>query len=144
MKHLILLLSFVAVQAFGQTQPFSGPFGAVKQGVLMTNGNMASAELDSLAVDGLSYVQFSVQAVFTGSPVGTLKLQTCDDNVSDPTTIPSSHWVDYTGSSSAVSAAGNFSWHLTDGGYRWVRMVYIKTSGTGSLSAEFTRKGYGQ
>lgn len=73
-----------------------------------------------------------VQAVFTGSPVGSIKLQISND---------SSNWTDYTGSATSISAAGDVAWNLSNIGYRYLRVVYTRTSGTGSLSVTVSGKG---
>lgn len=89
----------------------------------------------------------AIQAVFTGSPVGTLKLQISTDNVPAPTLGSANmasnvvNWSDYTGSSVAVTTSGNFVWNLSFIGYRWIRLAYTKTSGTGSLTVTASGKG---
>lgn len=111
---------------------------------LLTNGNMAG-NLSSNGEDVNQIFMFSIQAVFTGAPVGTLKLQVSNDAVPyAPTGDPASNvvnWVDYTGSNSAVNGAGNFMWIVSNGGYRWVRVVYTVSSGTGSMSILYSGKG---
>lgn len=73
-----------------------------------------------------------VQAVFSGVPVGSLKLQISNDN---------SNWSDYTGSDYAVTTAGNVSWNVSNIGFQYIRVVYTRTSGTGSLSITVNGKG---
>lgn len=110
-----------------------------------TAGDMAGS-LNSNAIDLNQQYVAAIQAVFTGAPVGTFKLQISNDS---PAINPGSvnkgsgvvNWTDYTGSSQAISAAGNFSWLLADIGYRWVRLVYTRSSGTGSLTAAISSKG---
>jgi|SRR5579859_1256123 len=143
MKHFtvafLLLFSGLTV---AQTQPFPnlGPVPTM-QGILLAAGDMSTSEVDSTPLDLLGWKDADLQAVFTGAPVGNLKLQTSDDQVPNGALV--ANWSDYTNSSTSVSAAGNFSWHLTSAGYRWVRAVYLKTSGTGALNVTFTRKGTG-
>lgn len=115
----------------------------------MTDGNMASS-LSSIGIDLNQTVMYSIQAVFSGSPVGTLKLQISNDIVpvapvaGNPVgSNPAANvvnWTDYTGSSTAVSAAGNFVWNVFDVGYRWVRVVYTRSSGTGTLNITYSGK----
>lgn len=111
---------------------------------IVTNGNMAST-INSLGVDLNQIPLFSIQAVFTGSPVGTLKLQISNDIVNPISTGQQAaevvNWTDYTGSSTAVSGAGNFVWNCLESGYRWVRLVYTPASGTGTLNATLSGKG---
>lgn len=111
---------------------------------MATNCISTGVDLNQLALG-------SMQAVFTGSPVGSLKLQISSDNVApcdyhvsaDPA-CNVVNWVDYTGSTQAVSSSGNFMWNLTFVGYRWLRVVYTATSGSGSLSATATGKSVSQ
>lgn len=74
---------------------------------------------------------FAIQAVYTGSPVGTLKLQSSNDGT---------NWDDIAGSTVAVSAAGSQTWNYTGAGFGKVRLVYTATSGTGSLTATGRRR----
>lgn len=111
---------------------------------LMPAGDM-SGNLASNGVDVNQIFMFSIQAVFTGAPVGSLKVQVSNDDVPDaPGSNPSANvvnWVDYTGSATAVSGSGNFMWIISNGGYKWVRIAYTFTSGTGSLSLLYSGKG---
>ncbi len=112
---------------------------------LLTNGDM-SASLASNGENVNQIFMYSIQAVFTGAPVGSFKLQLSNDNVpmgingQDPA-INVVNWVDYTGSDAAITAAGNFMWIISDGGYQWVRVVYTRTSGTGTCNILYNGKG---
>lgn len=69
---------------------------------------------------------FSVQAQWTGaSAAGTLKLQASLDGT---------NWDDISGASTTIAGAGNILWNVTDVMFPWVRVVFTRTSGTGSLS----------
>lgn len=92
---------------------------------------------------------YSIQAVYTGTPTGTLKLQGSDDPTGDfaspanATNIPT-NWSDIAGTSQALTAAGTFLWNMSDVGYNWVRLVYTDTSGgtsTAILNARINAKG---
>lgn len=123
------------------------PFAAMSAGIdqirydarpVITAGDMSAASINSLGFSLDQYTSFSCQAVWTGSPVGTLKIQVSGDIVAD-CTLPT-NWVDYTNSSYAVSAAGNLLWNSGQANYRCVRVVYTKTSGTGTINALCGRK----
>lgn len=113
---------------------------------IITAGDM-SGDVASIGLDLQNMAIGSIQAVFTGSPNGTFKLQWSNDIVPIPASgaanLASSvvNWTDYTGSSQAISAAGNFGWVLGDTGYRWIRLVYTRSSGTGTLNATACNKG---
>lgn len=75
---------------------------------------------------------FSIQAVVTGSPVGTLKLQGSNDE-SSPT-----NYTDIGGSSFAASAT-TFIWNVDRPHYKWVRLAFVFTSGSGTLNARYNQ-----
>lgn len=66
-------------------------------------------------------LRFGIQGVWTGtaSPVGTLNLQASNDN---------SNWTTISGTSQAVSGAGNFLWAGTCD-WAYLRLAYTRTSG---------------
>ena len=90
----------------------------------------------------LAYVgDYAIQLVFTGSPVGTFKLQASNDAATEIegnsilSVNPLANWTDITGSDQAIAAAGNHMWNVSDTGYSFVRVVYTRTSGSGSLTS---------
>lgn len=98
----------------------------------------------STGIDLNQTVLYSIEAVWTGSPVGSFNLEVSNDIVpvnpsatnpvgADPAGLVV-NWVTYTGSSTAVSGAGNFLWNCLDAGYRWVRVSYTAASGSGSCT----------
>lgn len=74
---------------------------------------------------------FNVQLVFTGSPVGTVKLQSCNALTYDPAEADLATWDDIPDSDQSISASGSHSWTVADS-YKWVRVSYTRTSGTGT------------
>ena len=107
---------------------------------MSTNFNTDPVLLDHIA-------NYSLQIVFTGSPVGRFKLQASNDSGRNRFTQEKDfssiiNWSDITGTSSGVTTAGNLGWQVENTGYKWFRLVYTRTSGTGSLdSAIFFIKG---
>lgn len=98
----------------------------------MTAGNMAG-NLTSDAEPLDSYYGSAIQAVYTGSPVGTLKLQA---------SIDGTNYSDITASSQSITASGSFLWNITANFYRYVRVVWTATSGSGTLVCTILAKGY--
>lgn len=90
---------------------------------------------------------FAIQLVFTGTPVGTLRIQgSADAGQPDGGLSPQAsgvtNWTDITSSDIAITTAGNAMINVQNAGYNWVRLVYVSTSGTGSLtSARINVKG---
>ena len=138
MKHLIVALFVLSLVPAANAIRFT----PVK---ILTACDMSTASCTSIGTDINQLQSYAIQASFSGSPVGTLKLQISTDQVqvgtgtNDPA-VNVVNWSDYTGSSYSLSASGNYMWNVFPAGYRWVRMVYTKTSGTGSLSATFDGK----
>lgn len=74
----------------------------------------------------------SVQAVWTGTPTGSLQLQKSNDQT---------NWFN-DGAAVAVSgAAGSNWWGISDAHAMYYRVVYTATSGAGALSLAFATKG---
>lgn len=92
-------------------------------------------------------VNFSVQAVYTGSPNGTLKLQGSNDQGAKDglsSQVSISNWSDISGASESVTGAGNVLFNVENAGYRWFRLVWTDSaSGSPSTltSARFNVKG---
>ena len=100
---------------------------------VFVNAQSMASSFESDVID-LSNVQgFSVQADYTGSPVGTLKLMVSDNG---------SKFYDYPNSSVSIPT--------TDGGQLYivsqvhfdkVKLVYTASSGSGNLTAQINAKG---
>lgn len=109
----------------------------MQENQLMAGGDMSLAAVYSQAFalpDG--HRGCAVQAVWTGSPVGTLVLQASLDGA---------HWSNIPGSDVAVNGAGDFVWLLNPVEVPSLRAVYTRTSGSGSLivlgSSKYQRAG---
>jgi hypothetical protein len=112
---------------------------------LIASGNMTTA-LVSSAVELDHIYGLAVQAVYTGTPSGILKLQaSCDVPAAYATagTVPT-NWTDITGASVSISAAGTALINLDGQHYNWVRLVFTPTlpgSNAGTLNARLNLKG---
>lgn len=91
---------------------------------------------------------FAIQAFWTGTPTGTLKLQASCDSPPKQTQVSNggpdavTNWSDIADSSYSIAGdAGNYMWNFNGSFYNYVRLVYTNASGTGSLSAEICVKG---
>lgn len=82
-----------------------------------------------------------IQAVWTGTPTGTLKLQYSSDKGTSEKGDGVTNWTDVTGSSQATGgAAGSHIWDVQTGA-RWLRVVYTFSSSTGTLTVTANAKG---
>lgn len=83
----------------------------------------------------------------TSTAAGTFKLQASNnaftDNVNGDTNS-SATWVDISGSGiTIVSGDTQLMWHVTDAFYEAVRVVWTRSSGTGTYTAYFIAKSEG-
>ena len=103
---------------------------------VITNGDMSTASITStpLVIQQLSLISF--QTVWSGSsPVGALQVQTSNDFAlnGDGSVRTAGTWTNV-GSSVAVSGnSGSLEIALSDVPSYAIRIVYTKTSGTGTL-----------
>lgn len=117
---------------------------------MATNQSMATS-FKSTGIDLNQTVLYSIEAVWTGAPVGSFNLEVSNDivAVAPSATNPVGpdpaanvvNWVTYTGSATAVSGPGNFLWNVLEAGYRWVRVSYTAASGSGSCNIQYSGKG---
>lgn len=91
-----------------------------------------TASLTSDVCDVRTEVVYSVQASWSGTPTGTLKLQLSNDATT---------WTDGPSPQTLSGAAGSYLWDTVQTGVGYVRLAYTFTSGTGTLSAVFGCKG---
>lgn len=95
---------------------------------IVTNGNMTST-ITSLATYLDESCSFSIQASFTGSPIGTIKIQASDD----PTLLG---YTDVSRSITSVNGVGTYMINVEFPAYTYVQLVYTPTSGSGSMNAK--------
>jgi hypothetical protein len=82
---------------------------------------------------------YSFQAIFSGSPDGSFKLQASNDDVSRPQNV--SNWTDIAGTALVITVDGDAMWNVTNAFYKWVRISWTVLSGTGSCSVTYASKG---
>lgn len=80
--------------------------------------------------------RYAIQADYTGTFSGSLKLEVSNDEADSVT-----NWTELTGSSVAITSDGTYIWNVKHVAYRAVRVVYTYTSGSVTLSLSFTAKG---
>lgn len=106
---------------------------------IVTDGDMTGTEViysDPISLD--KFVCCFIQAVWTGTPNGSFKVQICGD----ADEVTPTNWGDYPDSTVAVTgAAGSHHWDIVKTGASWARLVYTNTSGTGVLNVRSNLKG---
>ena len=104
------------------------------------NGADASVNQNSVIVDCQNLHLASCHVIMSGTAAGTVKLQASND---EPTTgLPPANFVDISGATVSVSAAGQFLSPKLDICYKYLRAVYTFTSGTGTVTAKIHMIGY--
>ncbi len=98
---------------------------------LVNNASLAASVTSDL-VNFINFDSFSVHCNIEGAPVGTLKLQS---------SIDGSFWDDVPDSSFAVSSATTVMYNCVEQEYTYFKLVYTRSSGTGTLNAYATLKG---
>ncbi len=94
----------------------------------------------SAAIDASNMLQVSVQAILTGAPTGTVKLQASNDSpigmkgLSSATWAPT-NWTDIPNAVVTTNSAASFLIAKTDICYQFIRVVYTG-SGTGTVTAQ--------
>lgn len=99
----------------------------------------AGGTMPGAAVDSADLVRCTVQAVVTGSPVGSLVVQASNDNVTgataDKAAAAATNWTAIPGAAVAVNGAGTYLIPVVELAYRAIRVAYVPTSGTGTLTS---------
>lgn len=89
----------------------------------------------STAIDAAYLLSASVQAVVTGTVAGTLKFQFSNDQGPSGGSFAPTNWSDIPSATVSITNGGTYAIAKTDLCYRWIRLAYVTTSGTGTLNA---------
>lgn len=91
---------------------------AVDASVTVTSVPLGLGDLD----------KFSIHADFSGATLGgTLTLE-CSNDESD--------WIQVDGSDQLVASAASHMWNVAGASYLWVRVKWVPTGGTGTLTCK--------
>lgn len=118
---------------------------------VFTNQTMTGT-INSIGCEINQEFSWSIQAEWTGAPVGAFTIQVSNDNapLAASTSNPVGpdpaanvvNWSTYTGSAVVTTGApGNWTWIAQLAPYKWVRLSYTATSGTGTVNANLFGKG---
>jgi hypothetical protein len=111
---------------------------------LLNAVDASAATQTSAALDTSYMVAGSVQvvAVGAGTPTGALKIQASNDAGSALSGASPTNWTDITSQTVSVAGAGTYLIPKVDLCYQWIRVVYTKASGTGTITANFKGIGF--
>jgi hypothetical protein len=95
--------------------------------------NAVTASTNSAAIVATNVLYVSVQAVATSTIAGTVKIQFSNDIVNEQ--IGPTNWIDIPSATvSLTGTAGAFGIAKIDSCYKWLRIVFTKSGGTGTVS----------
>lgn len=141
----------------------SGRKNTIRSFPIISAGDMSSASLTS-QVTSIQYLDnIGIQFTWTGSPVGTFQVQVSADYIRDDSTPGSSgygqvsntgNWIPLTlsywngvalvtGTTVPTSVGSPVYIDIDLMSAPWIRAVYTKSSGTGTLTAVITAKAIG-
>jgi hypothetical protein len=106
------------------------------QSLTFNTTDMSQATCTSSWVEIQAAELVAIQVAYTGSPVGSLVLQGSNDQSVVTSLVDTTY-----DSTIAVAAAGNSLWNLGNVGFPYIRVLYTKTSGTGTISGTINGKG---
>lgn len=106
-----------------------------------------AASFQSSPLDLRNMFGVAIQANYTtnGTLGGTFNLQGSVDRTVDQkgNVLNAGNWLNLTGTSLVISAAGNFLWNVFQVSYPWVRLTYTAAGGdTGTCNAYSFSKGF--
>lgn len=114
----------------------------------LTKSVAATATGDPFPVKNMTLVSVTLAVTGGTSPTGTFKLQGCND-AGDAQTAGAAaiadlaNWADIANATSAITTNGVTSISVADLAFRWVRVVFTYTSGTGgTVTARAQAKGW--
>jgi len=114
----------------------------VKKDVILNAATATvSATSNPVLLDGIK--DYSIHVDFSGASLaGTLKLQCSNDPtaISAPSTAD---WVDVVSSSQSITSAGSYLFNQISQNYGAVRVTFTGSGGTGTMTAWFVAKYYG-
>lgn len=104
----------------------------------------ASASFDnkSLATDIQFLDNMGVQVIWTGTPVGILKVFVSNDNANPAAGIPVVNWSELVldGTPTIDNTNSDLTINMNQLTFKWIAFGYVRTSGTGNITIQFTSK----
>lgn len=107
--------------------------------VIFSNGDLSQATLTSEVCDLNHMYGYALQCTFTGNAVGSVIVQGSCDPTDFNLTSRIVNWS--TVVTLALGAPGSILYNVDASFYRWVRILYQRTSGSGSITANLNAKG---
>lgn len=104
---------------------------------IVTAGSLAASVTST--VTNIQYLDnVCIEAIWTGTPTGTFAVQGSLDHQQDQygNVVTGGNWVTLTGATASASGSGDVAlFDLTQLSFPWVRLIYTRVSGSGTLNA---------
>lgn len=102
----------------------------------VSSAQSMGASFVTSGIDLSQALHASFQGVWSGggAPNGTFTVEVSNDNVADPDDV--TNWTTYGGSSISITADGDLGYSVPSVGYRFARVRYVRTSGTGTFNMQ--------
>jgi hypothetical protein len=128
MRFIILAAILMAGSAYGAGLEFF-----TKQ---VSSAQSMGASFVTSGIDLSQALHASFQGVWSGggAPNGTFTVEVSNDNVADPADV--TNWTTYGGSSISITSDGDLGYSVPSVGYRFARVRYVRTSGTGTFNMQ--------
>ncbi len=97
-------------------------------------GTVLHSNINSQPMQLYNSYNFCVQVVFTGTPTGSFFLQASADPAFSGIPNEPQNWSTLSGTTVAVSAAGNYFQNYSYPGFNWVRICYTDASSGASTA----------
>jgi len=136
MFKLIIALMFLCVTSYAKITPVSRDIAAAQS---------MGASFNSLGAYVGEVDLISIQAVWSGggSPTGDFIVEVSNDDVAITTPDQAGNvvnWTTYLGSTISITTDGSMVYNIANLGYKWARLKYTRTSGTGTFNANLVVK----
>jgi hypothetical protein len=133
MKHVLFLFFLLTGStAFGAGRDALNPVPA------FTGGCNVANNCTSIPIHTLYYNHITVQYVWTGTPTGTLGIQTSNQTLNQQPVPGSFTPVTLTGVTEPAGSAGSFTLFVWAVAPEWLEVTYAASGGTGTLQAYVT------
>jgi hypothetical protein len=106
-----------------------------------TNSGDMTGTITSQPISMEQVFGYSVELLWTGSPVGTISLQYSDDMGPINGGPAVTNWATDTTSTQNTAPWTGFVWNVRCGMYGWARVIYVPTGGSGTLTGKVETKG---
>lgn len=110
----------------------------------LTNALAATFNGEPMYIENLAGYSVCANVTSAAALNGTFKLQASNNamredqvNEADSTAV----WVDIPGSTQTATADGGYFWNVDAAFYRWFRIVWTRTAGTGNVALYYSGKG---